>query len=427
MTVTFRRDGFVGYVEINHPRVNAIELPVRKGLLHAVHWAESEELERVILSSAGRDFATSANTVELDANLAEPHLTNVLMAIENSFVPWIAAIDGDALGDGAGIALACRMRIIHPCARIGFPDLVLDLNTGMGPMQRLPRLIGIQAALDMIISGKTIDTNAAKALKLVDDIDEDPIYASFMVNAEELLSRVPAIELPNPVTVGAYNSIAGNRILARYEEAADTVLMDGSTPWEIDEAMVEFGFAMGPYEAQDLNGLDTTVLNRHTQMDKHSLLRRSIPIAERLIELGKLGVKTGAGWYRYPSGNGKVDDPIVADIAIEEAHYAGIERVEYPSEEISERLLLSMINEAANTLYEGITQSTQEIDVLSVLGYGFPQSKGGLMHYADGLGVEHIIKQLNKLLEEDAIAWKVSPVLEDCANRDIAICNWRRD
>lgn len=424
MTVTCRRDGFVGYVQINNPPVNAIEAHMRKGLLYAVRWAESEDLDRVILSGAERFFATSADTKELNADLEEPHLPTLLMAIEKSYVPWIAAIDGDAWGAGAEIALACRMRIINPSASLGFPEITQGINPGTGGTQRLPRLIGFQSALDMIITGKPVDACSAKKLGLVDDIDIDPIEESFMVNTEELLCRVSAIELPAPV-IGS-SKLVGNRILTRYEEAANTVLIDGSTPWEIDEAMVEFGFAMGPYEAQDLEGLDIALANRHAQIANRDSIQHSISIAERLLELGKLGRKTGAGWYRYPGGKGKVDDPIVADIAIEEAHFAGVKRVEYSAEKIRERLLLSMINEAATILHEGIVQSTQELDLISVLAYGFPPEKGGLMQHADSLGVDHLIKLLSKFQEENATAWKTSTLLEECAIRGIAIREWCR-
>lgn len=425
MTVTCRRDGFVGYVQINNPPVNAIEAHVRKGLLHAVRWAESEDLDRVILSGTENFFATGDDTKDLNEAFGEPHLPNLLVAIETSYVPWIAAIDGDALGGGAEIALACRMRIINPSASLGFPEVTQGITSGIGGTQRLPRLIGFQSALDMLITGEPVDASTAKKLGLVDDIDIDPIDESFMVNTEELLCRVPAIELPTPVI--ASSTLIGNRILTRYEEAANTVLIDGSTPWEIDEAMVEFGFVMGPYEAQDLEGLDIALVNRHAQNANRDSIQRSILIVERLLELGKLGRKTGAGWYRYPGGKGKVDDPIVADIAIEEAHFAGIKRIEYSAEKIRERLLLSMINEAATILHEGLAQSAQELDLISVLAYGFPPDKGGLMRYADSLGVDHLIKLLSKFQEEDATAWQTSALLEECASRGVSIREWCHD
>ena len=199
--------------------------------------------------------------------------------------------------------------------------------------------------------------------------------------------------------------------------------MDGSTPWDVDEALVNFGYAMGPYEAQDLSGLDIAHANRRRQDATRDPARRYIPIADRMVELGKLGKKSGAGWYRYPGGGGKVEDPIVADLAIEESHFAGRTRTEYSADEIRERLLLAMINEAACILEEGIAQSARDIDLVTVFGYGFPRWRGGLMHYADTLGAARIVEGLARLSEEDPVAWKVSPLLRRCAQSGTSIAH----
>lgn len=226
-----------------------------------------------------------------------------------------------------------------------------------------------------------------------------------------------------PVMAGVCDGFIGNRILARYREAADTVFMDGSTPWEVDAAMENFGYAMGPYEAQDLSGLDIAHANRRRQDATRDPKRRYIPIADRMIELGKLGQKTSAGWYRYPGGAGKVEDPIVADLAIEEAHFAKRERTDYAEEEIRERLVLAMINEAADILDEGIAQSAADIDLVTVFGYGFPRWRGGLMHYADTIGADAIVARLCDLAKEDPIAWRISPLLERCAAKGTRLAN----
>jgi 3-hydroxyacyl-CoA dehydrogenase len=134
-----------------------------------------------------------------------------------------------------------------------------------------------------------------------------------------------------------------------------------------------------------------------------------------MIELGKLGRKTGAGWYRYPGGKGKVEDPIVADLANEEAHFAGRTRTDYTPEDICKRLLLAMINEAADILHEGIAQSARDIDVVTVAGYGFPRWRGGLMQYADTLRLQTILQEFEVLAVEDPIAWQVRLLLRACA------------
>ena len=219
-----------------------------------------------------------------------------------------------------------------------------------------------------------------------------------------------------PVVAGVCDGFIGNRILARYREAADTLLMDGTNPWELDEAMVDFGYAMGPYEAQDLSGLDIAHANRRRQDATRDPARRYIPIADRMVAEGRLGRKTGVGWYRYPGGGGKVVDPLVEDLVREEAHFAKVTRVEYDAPEIQRRLLLAMINEAADILDEGIAQSAADIDLVTVLGYGFPRWRGGLMHYADTLGAKELFAQLQALAEEDPIAWRPSPRLAKMAS-----------
>ena len=496
MSVTTRREDNVGHVEIDSPPVNAIGLSVRQGLLTAVSWAEKQRLDRVIISGCGGLFAAGADTREFNSAPLEPHLPDVLNAIAGSFVPWVAAIEGVALGGGAEIAMACRMRIMATSARIGFPEVTLGVIPGAGGTQRLPRLVGLSTAIDMITTAKPLSADAALTAGLIHAIDDEPAEAAFMINSEELGCVVPAqdlhapeshasliadarervstnapgqiaplqaidvieagLDLPfleglaierqtfldlrnsnqaralrhvffaeraakAPVAEGVCDELVGNRILERYQEAADTVMMDGSTPWEIDEAMVEFGFAMGPYSSQDLSGLDIAHASRRRQDATRDPARRYILIADRMIELGKLGRKTGAGWYRYPGGGGRVDDPIVADLALEEAHFAGIKRVDYSADEIRQRLLLAMINEAADILQEGIAKDTRDIDLVTVSGYGFPRWRGGLMHYADTLGAKTIVAQLQQLCGEDPVAWKVSGLLKRCADEDISL------
>ena len=504
MSVIMRREQNVGYVEIDNPPVNAIDRVVRQGLWDAVRWAEKEFLDRVIVSGKGRAFATGEDAREFSHPSCEPHLPDVVNAIDESSVPWIAAINGVALGGGAEVAMACRMRIMAPGAQIGLPEVSLGVVPGAGGTQRLPRLVGLAKALDMISLGKPLEAHKALAVRLVDAIEDDPLEAAFLVNSEELGCVVPTWELPAPEMDGrlldetrrrviakmagqiaplraidvieaglaqpfhdamrserevfldlkvgeqaralrhlffaerAAQAPAGleaapeeldhvadvgeglisSRILARYYEAADTVFMDGSTPWEVDEAMVEFGYAMGPYEAQDLSGLDIAYANRCRQDATRDPNRRYIPISDRMMELGKLGKKSGAGWYRYPGGGGKVDDPIVADLALEESHFAGRTRTDYSYEQIRERLVLAMINEAADILSEGIAQSARDVDLVTVFGCGFPRWRGGLMHYADTMGAQNIVLRLAELAKEDPVAWKISLLLQHCAETD---------
>jgi 3-hydroxyacyl-CoA dehydrogenase len=212
------------------------------------------------------------------------------------------------------------------------------------------------------------------------------------------------------------NAIA-TRLLARYFEAADTVFMDGSTPWEVDEALVAFGFSIGPFEMQDLAGLDVARAAPPVPG------RRHIPLLGRMMELGKLGKKTGAGWYRYPGGGGKVDDPVVADLALEEAHFAGLTRTDYSENEIVSRMLLALVVEAAEILQDGLATSA-EIDHTAREELGFPVAQGGPLQYADSLGAGQIVGDITRLAAEDPVFWQLSPVFIACAETGTPISDW---
>lgn len=229
-----------------------------------------------------------------------------------------------------------------------------------------------------------------------------------------------------PVLAGVCDGFIGNRILARYREVADGLVMDGAMPWDVDRAMVAFGYVMGPYEAQDLSGLDIAYANRRRQDATRDPARRYIPIADRMVDAGRLGRKAGAGWYRYDDDGKKAVDPEVEALVLKEAGLAGVARRTYRCEDIQHRLLLAMIDEAASILQEGIATSTADIDLVTVYGYGFPRWRGGLMHYADQLGPKDILQGLRALAQADPLIWRPSPLIEDCAEAGRSFSDWRR-
>ena len=200
MSIVTRREANVGFVDINNAPVNALGVSEREGLLEAVRWAEKERLDRVIVSGSGDFFASGSDPDDgFDASLREPCLADVAKAVETSFVPWIAAINGNAVGGGAELALACRMRIMSQAAEIGFPDVNLGGIPVAGGTQRLPRLVGLENALNMISMGQTIGSGKALASHLVHAVETEPVEAAFMVNSEQLLCFVPTWELPVPL------------------------------------------------------------------------------------------------------------------------------------------------------------------------------------------------------------------------------------
>lgn len=211
-----------------------------------------------------------------------------------------------------------------------------------------------------------------------------------------------------PVVAGVCDGFIGNRILARYRKACDLVMLESSCPKEIDAALRGFGMAMGPYEAQDLSGLDIAYANRKRQGRGAG---RYVTIADTLVEdLKRLGRKTGAGWYDYDAGK-PVDSDAVTHVIYAAADAAGITRTTRSPEDIADRALLAMIMEAIQILEEGIAARPSDIDLVMVHGYGFPRWRGGLMHHADVITPPVLLARLETFVAEDPLSWKVPALL----------------
>ncbi len=217
----------------------------------------------------------------------------------------------------------------------------------------------------------------------------------------------------------------GTRLMRRLYEAADTMLLQGAIPHELDEAMVALGWDMGLYEAQDLTGLVAAYADRKEEAPNRDPDRRYIPIQDRMVEEGRLGKSAGVGWYRYPGGGGAVIDPLVEDLVREEAWFAGITPRSFGLEEMQERLVLALVHEAALVLADGTAATAQDIDTVSRAGLGFPVRLGGVIAHADTLGAERVAKVLTRLAVEDPVVWTPPEPILDCARSGRRLAEWR--
>ena len=249
----------------------------------------------------------------------------------------------------------------------------------------------------------------AHIMKLLEIVKGDASAPAALASGFRLAKQLGKI----PVVAGVCDGFIGNRILARYREAADLLLLHGATSAQIDKAMTGFGYAMGPYEAQDMSGLDIAFANRRRQDASRDPNRTYVHIADKMVEAGRLGRKTGLGWYSYANDGKAATDSLVDALIIAEADHAGITRRHFSDNDIVKRLLLAMINEGANILQEAVAQNASDIDLVSVLGYGFPRWRGGLMHYADQLGMAAILAGLKDFSAEDQHIWQPSQLILD--------------
>ena len=679
---TIEKDENISIITLNSPPVNALSAPVREGLHKGITEARNDgETEAIIIICEGRTFIAGADISEFGKEPKGPSLFEVQEFIEDSNKPVIAAIHGTALGGGLEVALTCHYRIAVPSAKCGLPEVNLGLLPGAGGTQRLPRVVGVEKALQMVTSGQHVPAKKCLEMGLVDEIaNEDSlkedsinfakkivsenrplvkisemndkveaakgnenIFKDFRASiarrargflapeyniqcieaavnnsfdegikverklfmelvtgtqsaaqryaffAQRQVAKIPDIEPDTeikafssigvigagtmgggismnfanvgiPVTiieqsqenldkglgiirknyentankgritfedvekrtnlikgstdindlsncdliieavfenmdlkkdifkalddiakkgailatntsaldvneiaaqtsrpedviglhffspanvmrlleivrgektsksvvatsmkmaksigkvaavVGVCPGFVGNRILAQRQREANKLILEGAMPWEVDDALFDFGFPMGPFAMSDLAGLD---IGWDEDLSTGDTLR------DKLCEAGRLGQKTGKGFYIYDEKRNKSPDTEVEKLIIEFSEKHQIKRREISKEEILERCLYPMINEGFKILEEGMAIRASDIDIVWINGYGWPMYEGGPMFYGQLIGYDKILKWHQDMEEKFGSDFSPSPYLEKVVNEKI--------
>jgi len=216
------------------------------------------------------------------------------------------------------------------------------------------------------------------------------------------------------VVSGVCDGFIGNRMIEQYSRQAGFLLEEGCTPQQVDKAVEKFGFAMGPFRMGDLAGNDIGwAIRKRRYVDKPSM--RYSKTADLLCEMGRYGQKTGAGWYDYLPGK-RDAIPSAAVVAMIEEHRStlGVSARKIGDEEIVQRLVFALVNEAARILEEGIAAKASDIDIVYLTGYGFPLWRGGPMCYADTVGLYNVVQTMKRFAAnplDDAASWQPAPLL----------------
>ncbi len=220
------------------------------------------------------------------------------------------------------------------------------------------------------------------------------------------------------VVSGVCDGFIGNRMVEQYGRQGGFLLDEGCTPAQVDKAIEKFGFAMGPFRMGDLAGNDIGwAIRKRRVLEKPNMIYSKT--ADLLCEMGRFGQKTGAGWYDYMAG--KRDAIPNADVVkMIEAHRKskGITPRKVSDEEIVQRLVYSLVNEAARILEEGIASKASDIDMVYLMGYGFPLYRGGPMNYADQVGLFNVVQSMKRFALnplDDAKFWEPAPLLAKLA------------
>ncbi|WP_315128711.1 3-hydroxyacyl-CoA dehydrogenase NAD-binding domain-containing protein [Comamonas antarctica] len=248
----------------------------------------------------------------------------------------------------------------------------------------------------------------ANIMKLLEIVVPSKVSADVVATAFELAKKLKKV----PVRAGVCDGFIGNRILAVYKQAADYLMEDGASPYEIDAAVRSFGYPMGPFQVTDLAGGDIGWATRKRRAATRNPAARYVEIADRICERGWFGQKTGRGFYLYPEG-ARVGqpDPEVLAIVDAERQKKGVTPRSFTEEEILRRYMAAMVNEGAKVVEEGIALRPLDVDVTFMSGYGFPRHRGGPMKWADMQGLPKILADIESFAKEDPLFWEPAPLL----------------
>ncbi len=300
--------------------------------------------------------------------------------------------------------LAVKQAVFAELDRVCKPGAVLATNTSYLDIDA----IAASTARPQDVIGLHF-FSPANIMKLLEIVVPAQVAADVVATAFELAKKLRKVA----VRAGVCDGFIGNRILAVYRAAADHMMEDGASPYEIDAAVRDFGYPMGPFQVSDLAGGDIGWATRKRRAPTRDPQARYVQIADRICERGWFGQKTGRGYYLYPQGarTGQPDPEVLAIIDAERQR-AGITPRRFTPEEIMRRYMAAMVNEGANVVAQGIALRPLDVDVTFLYGYGFPRHRGGPMKYADMVGLDKVLDDIREFDKADPVFWKPSPLLE---------------
>jgi 3-hydroxyacyl-CoA dehydrogenase len=292
---------------------------------------------------------------------------------------WDVIAETDIVIEAVFENLALKKEIFAKLDRLAKPGTLLASNTSTLDVDAIAA--ATSRPQDVVGMHFFSPANVMKLLEIVRGRESSAQVIATALAAGKLLGKIPAV-------VGNCFGFVGNRMLARRAAESERLLLEGALPQDVDAVLQKFGFPMGPFAMDDLAGIDIGWRIRQETGG-------SAPVSDALAQAGRFGQKTGRGFFIYENGSRvPVPDPEVVALAAEKAEALGIKRRNISEQEILERMLYPMINEAARILEEGIAIRASDIDVIWAYGYGWPVWRGGPCFYADLVGAKPICEAL---------------------------------
>jgi 3-hydroxyacyl-CoA dehydrogenase len=288
--------------------------------------------------------------------------------------------------------------VMKPGAILASNTSTLDMNKIAGFTKRPQDVVGLHFF------------SPANIMKLLEVVRGEKTAKDVLATVMTLAKKIKK----TAVVSGVCDGFIGNRMIDHYGRQGGFLLDEGCTPAQVDKAIEKFGFAMGPFRMSDLAGNDISWAIRKRRYAEKPDMKYS-KTADLLCEKGRFGQKTGAGWYDYVPGK-RDAIPNAEVVKMIEDHRAalGITPRKISDEEIVQRLVFSLVNEAAHILEEGIASRASDIDMVYLMGYGFPIWRGGPMNYANEVGLFNVVQAMQRFAKnplDDAAFWQPAPLL----------------
>lgn len=326
--------------------------------------------------------------------------------------------DADIIVEAVFENMAIKKQVFARLGQIAKPEAILATNTSTLSIDE----IASAARRPQMVIGHHF-FSPANVMRLLEIVRGRETSKEVIATSMGLARKLGKIG----VLVGNCRGFVGNRMFGPYRREAQFLVEEGASIEAVDRAMVEFGMAMGPLAVGDLAGLD--VGWRIRQEFKHLEqpgVRRPL-MEDRLVEMGRFGQKTGAGWYKYDENRKAQLDPAVDELIARVRQEAGITPREIGPEEITCRLLYALVNEGARILEERIALRAVDIDIIYINGYGFPAHRGGPMFHADTVGLANVCARVREFHQQHGVLWSPAPLLEQLAREGRSFASFDKD
>jgi 3-hydroxyacyl-CoA dehydrogenase len=317
--------------------------------------------------------------------------------------------DADIVIEAVFEKMDVKQEVFRTLDRVMKPGAILATNTSTLDVDKIAA--ATKRPQDVI---GTHFFSPANVMRLLEVVRGAKTGKDVLATVMQLAKRIKKVA----VVSGVCDGFIGNRMIEQYGRQSMFLVEEGASPQQVDAALTKFGMAMGPFTMSDMAGLDIGyAIRQRRRIEKPKL--RYPAVADRIVEMGRVGLKSGKGFFRYePGSRTPLPDPEIDALIDAYRKEIGITPRAIGEDEIVERCIYALVNEGARILEEGIALRASDIDIVYLTGYGFPPAKGGPMFYAETVGLDQVAASMQRFAQnphDDAMFWQPAPLLLRCA------------